>query len=312
LNAAAAAASSSSSWLCAVIRVGTCGSLQAGMKVGDVIISSGCIRDDGTSPAYVPLEFPALASPEVVTALQIAGSQVVVTPAAASASEGGSEGGSDTGTAGLAPRSPPTTPASGARPAIVEHDAVTARPVVTGVTHCKGSFYSEIPGYVPDAAGAEARWAAWVGAGAVATEMEGAALFIIGGARRMRVGMVLAVLGVTKSGPGGAPTSTADALGEILTLSDAGNTGKAKAIAMAVQALKNIIRHDIGAVDTDDDAAVCAKAAEAVHLPPVAKFREAERDSEPSAWSPARAFVAGALLGALVMAAAWRQARASS
>ncbi|KAA0154536.1 hypothetical protein FNF27_02265 [Cafeteria roenbergensis] len=183
-----------------LIRVGTCGSLQAGMRVGDVVVSTGCIRDDGTTRAYLPAEFPAVASHELVTALRLA-----------------------------------TMGAEGDRPPWV------------GVTHCKGSFYSEVPGYVPDAAAADARWAAWVGGGAVATEMEGAALFAIGGARNMRTGMVLAVLGVTKKGPGAADESTAEAVASILTDSEEAAAGKTRAIRAAVDALRVVIRHDVTA-----------------------------------------------------------------
>lgn len=170
------------------------------MRVGDVVVSTGCIRDDGTTRAYLPSEFPAVASHEVVTALRLA-----------------------------------TVGAEGDRAPWV------------GVTHCKGSFYSEVPGYVPDAAAADARWAAWVGGGAVATEMEGAALFAIGGARNMRTGMVLAVLGVTKKGPGAADESTAEAVASILTDSDEAAAGKKRAIRAAVDALRIVIRHDVTA-----------------------------------------------------------------
>ena len=170
------------------------------MRVGDVVVSTGCIRDDGTTRAYLPAEFPAVASHELVTALRLATM--------------GTEG---------------------------------DRPPWVGVTHCKGSFYSEVPGYVPDAAAADARWAAWVGGGAVATEMEGAALFAIGGARNVRTGMVLAVLGVTKKGPGAADESTAEAVASILTDSEEAAAGKTRAIRAAVDALRIVIRHDVTA-----------------------------------------------------------------
>jgi uridine phosphorylase len=186
-----------------VIRVGTCGSLQKGMKVGDVVVSTGCIRDDGTSAAYVPIEFPAIASHEVVAALI---------------------------------------------KACAGDDA--PRPAIVGVTHCKASFYSEVPGYVPDAKAAAARWDAWVRGGAVATEMEAAALFIIGKARGMRAGVVLAVLGVTCDGPSTSEEEEVDA-GEVMKeLIQETNTeadeGKARAIQAAVQALRHLIRHDKG------------------------------------------------------------------
>jgi uridine phosphorylase len=47
----------------AMVRVGTCGALQPEVRVGDLVIPAGCVRDEGTSRQYVPLEFPALADP---------------------------------------------------------------------------------------------------------------------------------------------------------------------------------------------------------------------------------------------------------
>ena len=58
------------------IRVGTAGGMQEFVKPGDVVIAQGAIRDEGTGVHYVPLEFPAIASIEVVNAL-IAGSKQI-------------------------------------------------------------------------------------------------------------------------------------------------------------------------------------------------------------------------------------------
>lgn len=52
-----------------MIRVGTCGSLQKDMKLGDLVISTGAVRLDGTSKEYVRPEFPAIADYKVVDAL---------------------------------------------------------------------------------------------------------------------------------------------------------------------------------------------------------------------------------------------------
>jgi uridine phosphorylase len=52
-----------------VIRVGTCGSLQPDMQLGDVVISTGAVRLDGASKDYVRPEFPAVADYRVVAAL---------------------------------------------------------------------------------------------------------------------------------------------------------------------------------------------------------------------------------------------------
>ena len=45
----------------AAIRIGSCGALQKGIGLGDLILVSGAVRDDGASKAYVPAIFPAVA-----------------------------------------------------------------------------------------------------------------------------------------------------------------------------------------------------------------------------------------------------------
>lgn len=53
------------------IRVGTAGSVQPkDIRVGSVVIGTGGVRDEGTSRNYAPPEFPAVASPLLVLALQ--------------------------------------------------------------------------------------------------------------------------------------------------------------------------------------------------------------------------------------------------
>lgn len=51
------------------IRVGRSGGLQADLPVGSVVIATGAVRDEGTSRAYLPLEFPAVADLRVTNAL---------------------------------------------------------------------------------------------------------------------------------------------------------------------------------------------------------------------------------------------------
>jgi uridine phosphorylase len=43
-----------------LIRVGTCGSMQKPVKADDLVISTGSVRDEGTSHAYLPPEYPAV------------------------------------------------------------------------------------------------------------------------------------------------------------------------------------------------------------------------------------------------------------
>lgn len=58
------------------IRVGTSGGMQRFVKPGDIVIAQAAIRDEGTSLHYLPVEFPAVASIEVVNAL-VAGAEKV-------------------------------------------------------------------------------------------------------------------------------------------------------------------------------------------------------------------------------------------
>jgi len=51
------------------IRVGTTGAIQKGIKVGDVIITSGAVRLDGASCHYAPIEYPAVAHHQIQNAL---------------------------------------------------------------------------------------------------------------------------------------------------------------------------------------------------------------------------------------------------
>ena len=51
------------------IRVGTCAAIQPQIACGEVIIHTGAVRLDGTSPQYVGLEYPAAAHHLVVLAL---------------------------------------------------------------------------------------------------------------------------------------------------------------------------------------------------------------------------------------------------
>jgi uridine phosphorylase len=56
------------------IRIGTAGSLSEEVEPGDLVISAGSIREDGTTRQYVPLSYPAVPDPRVVIALQDAAS----------------------------------------------------------------------------------------------------------------------------------------------------------------------------------------------------------------------------------------------
>ena len=51
------------------IRVGSTGAIQERIKLGDLIISTGAMRHDGTSDHYIDSSYPALASYDVIAAL---------------------------------------------------------------------------------------------------------------------------------------------------------------------------------------------------------------------------------------------------
>mgnify|MGYP001566911283 CR=1 FL=1 len=52
------------------IRIGTAGSLQKNVKLGDLCITTGAVREEGTTRQYVPLSYPALADLDVTMALR--------------------------------------------------------------------------------------------------------------------------------------------------------------------------------------------------------------------------------------------------
>jgi uridine phosphorylase len=56
-----------------LIRIGNSGAVSESVQLGDYVISTGAVRDEGTSKSYVPAEYPAVAHYEVVTALVQAG-----------------------------------------------------------------------------------------------------------------------------------------------------------------------------------------------------------------------------------------------
>src|SRR2546429_4612801 len=60
------------------LRVGTCGAAQPEIKMGDLVIAIGAVRSEGTPDGYVPKEYPAIASLDVVNALVEAASAAKV------------------------------------------------------------------------------------------------------------------------------------------------------------------------------------------------------------------------------------------
>ena len=102
-----------------------------------------------------------------------------------------------------------------------------------GVVQCKDAFYGQ---HDPDSMAAgdvlKSKWNAWVRAGAKCSEMESAALFLVGAVRRVRVGAVLAVF--------------ANQTRRELGLPDPQDYDTEKAISTAVEAIRLLIARDRG------------------------------------------------------------------
>ena len=58
------------------LRVGSCGVIQPGVDVGDLVITTGAVRQEGTSDEYVREDYPAVADHEVVSALVAAAEEL--------------------------------------------------------------------------------------------------------------------------------------------------------------------------------------------------------------------------------------------
>lgn len=160
------------------VRVGTSGAMQPYVGLGDIVVVTGAIRDEGTTRQYLPIEYPAIADHQVVNALA----------AAAEALE------------------------------VRYH---------LGVSHSKDNFYGEVePDRMPIADEIKMRWKAWVAGGAVSSEMEASALFILGSIYRKRTGAVLTVIG--------SDTETLKAK----------KTSPDSMIQVAVEAVKRLIEQD--------------------------------------------------------------------
>ena len=52
-----------------MIRIGSCGALQKGIALGDLLFGEGAIRDDGVSRTYVDLRYPAVPDHEILSLL---------------------------------------------------------------------------------------------------------------------------------------------------------------------------------------------------------------------------------------------------
>jgi len=62
----------------ALIRVGSCGSLQDDIKIGDLVIVTGALRGDGTSRYYVAENFSTVSHGDIINALKQAADELKV------------------------------------------------------------------------------------------------------------------------------------------------------------------------------------------------------------------------------------------
>jgi uridine phosphorylase len=125
-------------------------------------------------------------------------------------------------------------------PAVADLDVVHALragaqalglPYRVGVSHSKDSFYGEVEAErMPLSEKLQARWKAWQLGGAVCSEMEAAAIFILAGIHRKRAGGVMMMVGAEEGLP-------EDEAGKALFHGD-------RAIQTAIEGIKILIKQD--------------------------------------------------------------------
>lgn len=109
----------------------------------------------------------------------------------------------------------------------------------TGVVQCKDAFYGQhSPDNMPISAELKFKWEAWRRLGVLASEMESATLFTVGAARDLRTGGVFHVIWNQERFAAGLDTDAQEA------------HDTDKAIRVAVEALKELIRNDQNAAKT--------------------------------------------------------------
>jgi len=62
-----------------LVRIGSCGSLNEKVKIGDLVIVTGAVRGEGTTPYYVPRNFSTVADPGIVSVLTEAARSLKIT-----------------------------------------------------------------------------------------------------------------------------------------------------------------------------------------------------------------------------------------
>ena len=61
-----------------MIRIGSCGALQKGIRLGDLILVNGAVRDDGASVTYVDSIYPAIPDTELLAACMMSAEELGV------------------------------------------------------------------------------------------------------------------------------------------------------------------------------------------------------------------------------------------
>ena len=125
-------------------------------------------------------------------------------------------------------------------PAVPDFDVTNAlaaaakkleKPYHVGVVQCKDNFYGQhSPDSMPVADELNSKWKAWIACGALASEMESAALFIVGCVRRVRTGSVMLVI--------------ANQTRRELGLEDPQVYDTEAAVVTAVEAMRKLIKKD--------------------------------------------------------------------
>lgn len=128
------------------IRIGTSGGIDTDVKGGDLVIAASAVRAEGTTLEYAPIEYPATADYDVVTALKLGADKL----------------------------------------GLKSH---------VGVVQCKDSFFGQHqPENSPVSYILKSRWEAYKRLRVLCSEMESAALFVVGASLGVKVGSVLLVV----------------------------------------------------------------------------------------------------------------------
>ena len=148
-----------------VIRVGTCGALQADMAIGDMVVATGAAKEEGTSKRYESETYPAVPDYETLDAL-VAAAEASESPTADATAAGDAAGDGGAGADGAAGDAGGGT--------------VHVGPIVSD-----DAFYNETDEYVAN----------WEEANLLAIEMEAAAVFSLARRRGLDAGAICTVDG---------------------------------------------------------------------------------------------------------------------